>query len=182
MRRIEETRFQRSLSGNHFVISSVADLPAESTTLVVSNMKNLKVESSFESKRNVPECLVVSGSTNSNFFTDLTIAEFSELVENLIQRACSDLFVVPKHQEWPPIMRVPSHDLKRCLGDPDMDNRTLWARLEKLGYSRNADFISTEGLVQKVNDYLLDKENLKHIDFKPISEYGKELLQATSNS
>ena len=50
---------------------------------------------------------------------------------------------------WPPMMRVPSEDLKRCLGDRDMVNDTMWKRLGELGYNNETKYVITEELLER---------------------------------
>ncbi len=78
--------------------------------------------------------------------------------------------------DWPPIMRVPSDDLKRCFGDVNMDNRTLKKWLKFLGFRRDAKFIVTEELTEKVRERYSNSSKLNLGNYKPQSKYGKELL------
>lgn len=71
-------------------------------------------------------------------------------------------------------MHVKSIDLKRCLGNPDMDNRTAIRRLVDLGFSPDIKYIVTEELIEKVNHE--SKANmLSHERYSPKSSYSRKL-------
>lgn len=76
---------------------------------------------------------------------------------------------------WPPIMYIKSTDLKRCLGDPEMDTRTVYYRLESLGYDRSIKYILTEELIERVSKLQRKKAMLIFDRYSPKSEFAKSL-------
>lgn len=60
---------------------------------------------------------------------------------------------------WPPIMKNPSEDLKRILGNSNMDNRTVRKRLISYGYVGDEDFVLTDELIARVTKAPAKKAN-----------------------
>lgn len=79
---------------------------------------------------------------------------------------------------WPPIMHAPSEDLKRCLGNADMHNETMWKRLKKLGYTERVPYIVTQELVERVSKIQKQEALVNFTKYIPKSSNAKTLLES----
>ena len=97
---------------------------------------------------------------------------------DLIERDENRILFIGEMMEnsWPPMMRIGSEDLKRCLGDREMVNETMWKRLNELGYNSETKYIITEDLIDRV----IRKDRNKSIignfkDYKGKSEASQKI-------
>ncbi len=117
--------------------------------------------------------------TSMTIDVDSVTSSEEKIADSIYEKILSNTFtehIEYRDVEWPPVMRVPSDDLKRCLGDVKMDNRTMRKRLLNLGYNSTIDFVVTVELVETIRERNSQNSELNLDTYKPQSKYGQELL------